>query len=649
MRKEIQKRRYQERAVENYRAWITQGNEPLATITIPTGTGKTYTAAICLESSPNLKVLWLAHRKELIEQAYDALHEVMPDRSISIEKGKDKADPTSDIVVGSVQTVARERKHFVGFKPDIIVIDEYHHYSEDNVQYDSPLKRWPDAKILGLTATAYRFGGGYLPLGTNLVNMDIGTAVEKGYLVTPIPEPLLTNVSLADVKTRAGDFNINELSKAVNVDSRNKLIANRTIELIRAGRQGILFAVDVAHSKAMFELLKKEVRAGEVYGDTPDEERSILMAKIRNGEIDVLLNNLVATEGFDVPHLSFVGIARPTKSLGLYIQMAGRGLRTYQNKKDCIIFDATDKIKVKQYRVTFSDMASHGDLYGDKKRASNVIKADVPIDPISLYLKNFPVFLNKNQDDRWRSDEDSFSISSWQLTDDQWVVTWTADKKESKIVTRSVFRPWNNFRIDNQNLVGRPVKHAKFGDGRVKQILSEENKKVLVEFGWGETCTLITDFLQIQTFVNEYSPTEIEIKKIEKLFYICMPEAEDKGRVIQFNRIAGSELKLVSDQRMRRNDADIFLQEEAQRDGVIQLVRCGAKWKNAIASDKQKQFVEKMLSDKRISFSIDIDNLTKGEASSVIEQMKWENVIRKKFGTNSKEKLLGYDNTTEDV
>lgn len=647
MAKELQKRRYQERAVESFREWIDTPEEPLATITIPTGVGKTITAAMCLETRPDLSVLWAAHRKELIDQAYDALHQVMPERSISIERADDKADPNSEIVVGSVQTLARNRKHLENFIPRIIVIDEYHHYSENNVQYDGLLKRWPDAKIIGLTATPYRFGSGTVPLGRNLIHMDIGTAVEKGYLVPPIAESLITNISLADVRTKMGDFAVSDLSKAVNVESRNKLICNRIIQLVRSGRQGILFAVDVPHAKALHEMLRHEVRAAEVYGDTSDDDRVRIMSQIRNGEIDVLINNLVATEGFDVPHLSFVVVARPTRSLGLFIQMIGRGLRTCEGKRDCLVIDVNDKLKVKQSRITFSDMASHGDLYGDKKRAVNVIKAEVPVDPITKVLKNFPVFLNKDKDDRWRADEESFSISSWQLTDDQWVMTWTAEKTEAKMITRQVYVPWTKFNIDGNGIIERPVKHPKFGEGHVKKIIPQ-NGKIVAEFGWGGDCTLNHNELTIQTFVNEYSTKETELKKVERLFYICMPDVEENGRVISFVKKNGH-LVLEHDMRMERTLADSWLMTEAQKDGVLQLVRCGAKWKGGPASDKQKQFVEKMVTQSRISFNIDLDSLTKGEASSVIEQTKWEPMIRAKFGSNYKEELLGYDKSSEDV
>lgn len=642
MSKILESRRYQTRAQEIFSLWINEPEIPLATIILPTGTGKTYTAALCLKSRPDLKILWTAHREELINQAKEALNYVLPSHSLSIEMAGCKADPTSNIVVGSVQTISRTRKHFDGFEPDIIIIDEYHHYSEDNIQYDGLLKRWPKSKILGLTATPWRFSGDNLPLGKVLIQMDIGTAVDKKYLVPPKAESLITGVSLADVKTRMGDFATKDLSKAVNVDSRNKMIAKRLIELVRDGkRQGILFAVDVEHSKAMYALLKNEVRAAEVYGETPIEERRHLMIQIRNGEIDVLCNNLVCTEGFDVPHLSFIGQARPTKSLGLYTQMIGRGLRICPETKkiDCIVVDVHDKIKIKQSRITFFDMASAGDLYGNKKRATNVLKADIPVEEISQKLKNFPIMIN-NKTDRWVIDDEAFSISAWIIGSDQWIITWTAESKEPKIISKKVFVPWTELPEITINIHGREVQHSKFGTGKVLKIIDRDNPKVLVEFNWGNQKIIEMNNLNVQKFVKEYSPSETEIIKIEKLFYLCLPDALELGRVIHFVR-QGKDLILKEDKHLSKIEADTYLQAEAMKDGILPLVKTNAKWKLSPASEKQKIYVTGM-SD-RIGFDLDIDTLTKGDASAIIEQVKWQDIIRRKFGTDYKDKLLGYD------
>jgi superfamily II DNA or RNA helicase len=646
----FQERRYQTRAKGAFGQWLPIRDSRLATIILPTGVGKTATAALCLQGAAQAKVLWVAHREELVEQATQALTKLIPSRKIEIEMADHRANPNSEIVVGSVQTVARNRKHFQEFKPDIIVIDEYHHYSEDNVQYDGLLQRWQEAKVLGLTATPWRFSGDDLPLGEVLIRMDIGTAVDKGYLVTPRPEVLTTDVSLAGVNNRAGDFDIKGLSQAVNVDSRNQLIAKRVIELVRdCKRQGILFSVDVAHSKAMKALLGNEVRVAEVYGETPIEERREIMARIRNGEVDVLCNNLVATEGFDVPHLSFVVIARPTRSLGLFIQMAGRGLRTSPNKTDCIILDIYDKIKAKQSRVTFKDMAVAGDLYGDRKRATNILVAEPKVEGVAKKLTNFPIFIRPEKMDRWQTDEETLSISSWALGQDQWIVSWSAEIKTQKKVSRAIWVPFETLPTGTVDLVGRPVRHPKYGEGKIKSVAEQgEEPKIVVTFDWNTDRVMLMKSLERVGYVQEDVPNQFEVNKVERLFYLCLPPTETAGRVLAFER-AGRDLLLREDKRLSKIEAEAWLEQQAMEDGILALVKSNARWKKQPASEKQIDFVKKLIAQDRVGFDLDLDLLSKGEVSSIIEQSKWQDLINQKFGTNYKNKLLGYDVLTEDV
>ena len=638
----FEKRRYQQRAVEAFLPWLNS-SESVGTIILPTGTGKTITAAFCLAEAPGAKILWTAHREELIEQARDALAFVMPHLRIDVEMAERKADPSADIVVGSVQTLARQRKHLDGFNPHIIVIDEYHHYSENNVQYDGLLKRWPQAKLLGLTATPWRFSGEDLPLGQVLIQMDIGTAVEKRYLVKPVAEPLITDVSLADVKTRMGDFALKELSKAVNVESRNKLIADRIIELVRSGRQGILFGVDVEHSMAMHDLLRKEVRVAQVYGETPTEERREIMQRIRNREVDVFCNNLVATEGFDVPHLSFVTVARPTRSLLLYIQMSGRGLRTAADKNDCIILDVFDKIKMRQARITFADMAAAGDLYGDTKRAASILEAEIPADEVSRSLKHFPIFVKREKLDRWQTDEETFSISSWAVAENQWIVTWCWENQVPKTLWRTKRVQLST--ISPIGVLGKVAYHDSFGRGN---LISIKDGIASVEFPYGNSKKIEISHLMVDEPYKEYSPTETEIKKTDRLFYICMPNPNALGRVISFI-MKNNHLIVESDQRLDKWQTDSYLQQEARKDGVLQLIRSNATWKLTPASDKQKDYVRNMAEQKRIGFDLDIDSITKGDASAIIDQAKWQGLVIEKFGSNYKNNLLGYDIASSDV
>lgn len=643
----FQERKYQTRAKEAFQNWV-KSDERLGTVILPTGVGKTATASLCLSTLENQKVLWVAHREELITQAHGALSQIIPDRDITIEMADQKANVDSDIVVGSVQTVSRNRKHFQDFRPDVIVIDEYHHYSEDNVQYDGLLERWPEAKVMGLTATPWRFSGETLPLGKVLIQMDVGAAIEKGYLVPPTPETLISNVSLAEVGTRAGDFEIKGLANAVNADERNLLIVKKVLELVKEHkRQGILFGVNVAHSHALYEMLKNDVRATEVYGDTPIEERRQIMAAIKNGEIDVLCNNLVATEGFDVPHLSFVVTARPTRSLSLFIQMIGRGLRSSPGKTDCIVVDVCDKIKARQSRVSFSDMARAGDIYGDYKRANNVLKAELPVDKVNKTLKNFPVFLRSSRADRWQVDEDSWSVGSWALDESQWIVSWGADTRTPKIVNKPVWAAFDSI-PEGINVRGRPVIHEKFGEGVIKDIAERgDEAKVLVTFDWDIDRIISIKYLKRRGFVQEHAPDEFDIRRIERLFYICCPPRAAKGRIVACEKNY-SDLIVHEDLSLTRLEIDQYLVEKAKQDGSFVLVRTGAKWKREPATPKQMDLIQKFLASGKIGFDLDLETLSKGDVSAILDQSKWQDLIIKKFGTDSKGSLLGYDVSADD-
>lgn len=643
----FQERKYQTKTKQAFQEWIKTENK-LGTIILPTGVGKTATASLCLDTLDDQKILWVAHREELINQAADSLSTIVKDRSLTIEMAEQKADTKSDIVVGSVQTVSRNRKHFQDFNPDIIVIDEYHHFSENNVQYSGLTERWPEAKILGLSATPWRFGGEHLPLGQILIQMDVGTAIEKGYLVPPVPETLISNISLAEVGTRAGDFEIKALANAINVESRNELIVKKVLNLIKERkRQGIIFGADVAHSHTLYEMLKNEVRAAEVYGDTPLEERRAIMAAIKNGEIDVLCNNLVSVEGFDVPHLSFVVTARPTRSLSLFIQMIGRGLRSFPNKTDCIVVDVCDKIKAKQSRVTFSDMARAGDIYGDHKRANNVLKAKLPIDEIHQTLKNFPVFLRSAKSDRWAIDEDSWSVGSWALDESQWIVSWGLDIKTPKIINKPV---WASFESipEGINLKGRPVMHEKFGEGIIKDVAERgEEAKVLVTFDWDLDRIISIKYLKRRGFVQEHAPDQFDFRRMERLFYICCPPRAECGRIVACEK-SNYDLVVQEDLSLSKLEIDQYLIEKAKQDGNFVLVRSDAKWKKEPASAKQMDLINKLSRDGKIGYDLDLETLTKGDVSAILDQIKWQDIIVKKFGTDTKGSLLGYDISADD-
>lgn len=665
-KKQFEERRYQTRTVDNFKKWATT-NGKLATIILPTGTGKSFVAASCIEALPNKKVLWVAHRRELINQADSTISQVVSwTDKIAKEIAKDKAPADSDIVIGSVQTLHKTRKNIKEFTPDLVVIDEYHHMSEDNKTYHGLYEKYPNAKFLGLTATPFRFAGDDLPLGEVLFEMDIGTAITHGYLVPLVPEVLKSNVSLANVKTRMGDFDVGELSRTINTEERNRLIVNKIKELVASGRQGVVFAADVQHSKDLCEMAKKDgLSCAEIYGETPTEERDNLIRLISEKKIDVTFNNLTMTEGTDIPHWSFAVMARPTRSLGLYIQGIGRVARKCDviNKQNAIIIDVYDKIKVKQSRITFKEAADHGDMFGDRKRANNILTADISwdeikskrgdsdTDNIAYILKHFPVFMINDAGDRWTTDDTSLPVTSWVIAEGQRLVTWTEERTAKKLSTPIEWVPLRVkpvlSLIKNNPII---VKHEEFGIGKIVDL--GYGSEVKVEFGETSWKAGRYEFVNIESLLVRQQvagvSSDVEKYKQDRIFYLCFPAGAKKGRVVEFIK-EKKELVLVKDQRLTQQELNNYITDVARDANVWHLVKKDAKWKDGLISEAQKKLLQTMIDNGKIRFDIDLNALTKGDASAVIEQVKWQNIIRQKFGVSSKEKLLGYNQEQEDV
>lgn len=325
---------FQEAAIENYKTWLDTP-EPIATIILPMGLGKTYTGVKCVAVHPEKKYLWVAHSTELIDQALEVLtQELDPEVKITTEIAERKGKLDSQVVVASVQTLVRDRAHLKGWVPDVIFIDEYHHFSEDNVQYRSLRKRWPKAKIVGLSATLWRNDQTPIPLGTILVHMDIYQAIEEGYLV----EPIFEHISPYQLKN-LGQLSWSEILNPSAIT--DELMVKRIVKVIKEeGRKGILFASSTEHARSLAATMENQVRVGQVFYDTPTKIRNQIMTQMKNQELDVLVNFMIGVEGLNIPHLGFVAILRDLDSLNIFQQMGGRGLRKFDGKENCLILSS---------------------------------------------------------------------------------------------------------------------------------------------------------------------------------------------------------------------------------------------------------------------------------------------------------------------
>jgi DNA repair protein RadD len=326
-------RPYQEDAVAQTASLIKKGVKRII-IRAGTGAGKTIIGARIIHGSQakNKRVLFLAHRTELITQCSEKLSAM--DVYHGIVKSGYPLNASAKVHIASVQTIVN-RQHP---DPDIIIIDECHHARA--ASYEKIINRYPNALILGLTATPARTDGkGLGTLFSEIVDVISYTElIEQHYLVPfMIYEP--TNIDFKGVETTGGDFNKKQAHERL---AKSKIYGDAIEHWQRLSRDRstILFASCIEDSKRFVESFRAiGVVAEHVDGTTKEDQRKKIFDGFRAGKIQILCNVGVATEGTDLPIASCISLCNPTKSLVLHHQMVGRGLRINDGKQNCIILD----------------------------------------------------------------------------------------------------------------------------------------------------------------------------------------------------------------------------------------------------------------------------------------------------------------------
>lgn len=319
-----------------------------------TGGGKTPTAMTIAEMSvaAGAPVLWLAHRTELIDQAIDKARQVAPGRRIGRLQGTAK-QYRAEIVVGSVQTASTKSTLplLCTRTWGLIIIDETHHVTADTyMRVLRELRAYePDGPlVLGVTATLDRSDGRALgEVFEDIVDPQIGLVdlirhPEGPFLVPPRGIRVkIEGLDLGRVKRVAGDFNSGALGAAMSAAMAPQKIVEAWIEHAK-GRPTVAFLPTVAISIEQAEAFRAAgYRAVHLDGTTPAGERSQALDAFRRGEIDILTNVGLFTEGTDLPSIGCVILGRPTSSTSLYQQMVGRGLRLHPGKMNCVVLDVT--------------------------------------------------------------------------------------------------------------------------------------------------------------------------------------------------------------------------------------------------------------------------------------------------------------------
>ena len=309
---------------------------------MPTGTGKTYLLTAVIDSfvsnNPMEKVWIVAHRRELVSQIDETV------RKFHSYSASNTSSLLSSVKAVSIQWLS---KHYneIEEEPGMIVIDEAHHALAKT--YKEMWERFPKAKFLGLTATPCRLNGkGFTDLFDVLVqSWAVPEFISKGRLATydfvSIKSDGVTQRLIDSLQKRGadGDYQNKEMDMLLNKKPSIERLY-RSLEEYGKDRKGIVYAINISHAQKITKLYQEHgVKAIAIDSKTPATERQQDIEAFKKGDIQVLVNVDIFSEGFDCPDVEFVQLARPTLSLAKYLQMVGRGLRIAKGKKNCVIID----------------------------------------------------------------------------------------------------------------------------------------------------------------------------------------------------------------------------------------------------------------------------------------------------------------------
>lgn len=353
-------RDYQQRAVDSTLNYFRKKRDP-AVIVLPTGAGKSLVIAELARIAKG-RVLILAHVKELVEQNYQKY------KSYGLEAGifsasLGKKDWNEKAIFGSVQSVARAPEDFFD-NFSLLVIDECHRVAEEgSTQYQDVIKklrdRNPDLCILGLTATPYRLGLGWIfeysqagEIKTEkkrffkqcVFELPLSYMIKNRFLTQPVKIDIpVTSYDFSELGEDGNSFTAAKVEEILKGQKRlTPFIVKNIIDITeKFHRQGVMiFSSSVKHAEEILSYLPAH-DARIVLGETAMTDRDQIVKDFKDKKFKYLVNVSVLTTGFDAPHVDVIAIMRPTESNSLYQQIVGRGLRLSDEKRDCYVLDYT--------------------------------------------------------------------------------------------------------------------------------------------------------------------------------------------------------------------------------------------------------------------------------------------------------------------
>ena len=351
---EIVLRYYQEDTVKATFEGLLERRGQHPVLALPTGAGKSYIIAEIIKQAREkwgIKALVISHVKEIIKQDYDSLKEFIPD--VAIYSAGLGSRRIGDVTVAGIQSIHRNPSMFKGFK--LVIIDEAHRIApKDTTMYRKFFDGIGKHIRIGLTATPYRLGTGYIYEGENrifdylaydLTSRDnFNKLVKEGYLCKLITKGTKTKLDTEGARTTAGDFNTKDLSAKNDKEKITNAALKEIMEAAGDRKKWLIFAIDIEHAEHIAEgLMRNGVKTNIVHSKM-EMNRDKVIEDYKNGKYKCIVNVNVLTTGFDDPAIDLIAMLRPTKSPVLHVQSLGRGLRVHLDKPDCLILDFASNI-----------------------------------------------------------------------------------------------------------------------------------------------------------------------------------------------------------------------------------------------------------------------------------------------------------------
>ena len=378
----VRLRQYQVQTIEELEQKLTINQRVV--VVLPTGSGKTVVAGAYMHGlrEQGKRVLVLAHRHELIDQFYETLaafnmshdvHQVAPGGAVR---------PTHPINLVSIQTMFSkiknegiDRRMAQLLQPDYIIIDECHHAPSNS--WEKVIRTFPTAKAIGLTATPRRLDGkGLDTLFQSMVNViDIAALVKQGYLAPmehKVPKHLVSNLHDVEISATTGDYNRVKLAERVS----QKMMADalEAYQEYAAGRRAIFYGINVRHSEGVAQKFRDAgIPSIHIDAKTSRPNRRVAIEAFRDGRIEVLCNVDLISEGFDVPDCEVIIMGRPTQSMTMFRQQAGRAMRPKIGGAAALLLDLVNNFSIHGV----PDAPYKWTLRGEEKEQENIVRQRV--------------------------------------------------------------------------------------------------------------------------------------------------------------------------------------------------------------------------------------------------------------------------------